>query len=37
MREHYTPTPPSRPFADIAFASAIGICLAFALVAWWSA
>jgi hypothetical protein len=37
MREHYTPTPPRRPFADTALAIAIGICLAFALVAWWGA
>jgi len=36
-REHYTPTPQRYPLADIALAVSIGICLALALIAWWSA
>ena len=37
MREHYTPARQARPVADIAFAVAIGVCLALALFEWWGA
>ena len=37
MRQHYTPARQARPVADIALAVLIGLCLALALVAWWSA
>lgn len=36
MREHYKPTPQRYPLADITLAVAIGVCLALALVEWWS-
>jgi hypothetical protein len=36
MREHYTPEPERYPVLDVLLAVAIGVCLALALVAWWS-
>jgi hypothetical protein len=36
MKEHYKPDPERYPLLDVLFAVAIGVCLALALVAWWS-